>query len=271
MSQAKRVERIAALAKYLSEQPTRLVPFARFCEEFSVAKSTLSEDVQIVRESFSLFELGEVQTVSGAAGGVRFIPGHAPEKVSRFLNRLANSLSEPERILSGGYIYMSDILFDPAVAMLLGEIISQKIGFAKRPDFIMTVETKGIPLALMTARAFGVPLVTARRDSRVTEGSSVSINYLSGSNHRIQAMSLPRRALPQGAGVIIVDDFMKAGGTAKGMIDLAHEVGARVLGTCVLMATREPEIKMVRDYTSLLLLNRVDEMRKMTEIEIFPG
>ena len=43
--------------------------------------------------------------------------------------------------------------------------------FADRnPDYIMTVETKGIPLAVMVARAFNKPLVIARRDSKVTEG-----------------------------------------------------------------------------------------------------
>jgi purine operon repressor len=133
----------------------------------------------------------------------------------------------------------------------------------------MTVETKGIPLALMTARAFGVPLVVARRDSRVTEGSSVNINYLSGSNRFIQSMSLPKRALPPNAAVIIVDDFMKAGGTARGMMDLAQEVGARVLGLCVLIAAKEPAAKMVGDYTALLSLKRIDEFRKVAEIEVF--
>ncbi len=269
MSKAKKTERIVALAKYLTDQPSRLFSLGRFCDEFAMAKSTLSEDIQIVRESFEFFDMGEVETVAGASGGVRYLPKYAPDKARDFLSHLAARLSEPGRIITGAYIYMSDILFDPAIAKVLGEIIYQRMAPRYKPDYIMTVETKGIPLALMTARAFGVPLVTARRDSRVTEGSSVSINYLSGSTRRIQAMSLPRRALPQGAGVIIVDDFMKAGGTAKGMVDLANEVGARVLGTCVLMSTKEPFAKMVKDYTALLSLNQVDEAGKRTEIDIF--
>ncbi len=271
MSRAKKQDRIAALAKYLSDRPSQLFPFSHFCDEFAVAKSTLSEDVQAVRESFEYFGLGEVETVSGAAGGVRFIPGLPPQKSRDFLSHLAAKLSEPGRIITGAYIYMSDILFDPAVTQVLGEIIYKRMAPRYQPDYIMTMETKGIPLAVMAARAFGVPLVIARRDSRVTEGSSVSINYMSGSTRRIQAMSLPRRALPQGAGVIIVDDFMKAGGTAKGMVDLANEVGARVLGACVLMSTREPSVKMVKDYTALLLLNQVDESARRTEIEVFGG
>jgi purine operon repressor len=134
------------------------------------------------------------------------------------------------------------------------------------PDFIMTVETKGIPLAFMTARAFNLPLVTVRRGSKVTEGPSVSINYVTGSARRIQTMSLPRRAIPTGARVLVIDDFMKAGGTARGMMDLAQEVGATVVGTGVLVATAQPERKLVDDYLTLLILHEVDEHNKKTDI-----
>lgn len=34
-------------------------------------------------------------------------------------------LAEPERILSGGMIYMTDLLFKPQLVMRLGEIIAQ--------------------------------------------------------------------------------------------------------------------------------------------------
>ena len=48
-------------------------------------------------------------------------------------------------------------------------------------DVVMTVETKGIPLAYATATYMNFPVVIVRRDNRVTEGSAVSINYVSGS------------------------------------------------------------------------------------------
>ena len=54
-------------------------------------------------------------------------------------------------------------------------------------------------------------------------------------------------AAPAGGGakVLVIDDFMKAGGTARGLIDLASEVGANVVGTGVLIATDQPEKKLV--------------------------
>ncbi|MFP3442954.1 phosphoribosyltransferase family protein, partial [Pantoea sp. SIMBA_133] len=72
--------------------------------------------------------------------------------------------------------------------------------FADRKiDCVMTVATKGIPLAYAAASHLNVPVVIVRRDSKVTEGSTVSINYVSGSSKRIQTMALARRSLKPGA------------------------------------------------------------------------
>lgn len=73
----------------------------------------------------------------------------------------------------------------------------------------MTVETRGIPLAVFVARAFNIPVVMARRVGQITEGSTVSINYVSGSSKQIQTMALPKRALPSSARVLVIDDFVK--------------------------------------------------------------
>ena len=79
-------------------------------------------------------------------------------------------------------------------------------------------------------------------------------------------MSLPRRALPAGARVLIIDDFMKAGGSAKGLCDLASEVGAKVVGAGVLIATCEPAEKMLPDYLTLLELDVLNEQSRVTRI-----
>ena len=88
---------------------------------------------------------------------------------------------------------MTDIMGQPEYLNEIGKMFAS--AFAGRDiDVIMTVETKGIPLAYATATYMNLPVVIVRRDNRVTEGSAVSINYVSGSNKRIQTMSLARRA-----------------------------------------------------------------------------
>jgi purine operon repressor len=120
----------------------------------------------------------------------------------------------------------------------------------------------------MTARALNVPLVIARNDNKVTEGSTISVNYVSGSR-RIQTMSVSKRSIKEGSRVIIIDDFMKAGSTVKGLKDLMFEFKAEVVGIGVIMSTAEPEHKVIDDYVSLLKLNGVDEANR--KIDIVPS
>ena len=106
----------------------------------------------------------------------------------------------------------------------------------------------------------------ARRDNHFTEGPLVSINYVTASSKRIQTMSLSKRAVKEGERALIVDDFMKGGGTAGGMRDLLKEFNVEVVGTGVVIATREPEKKRISDYTPLLFLEQVDEAEGKIEL-----
>ncbi|WP_290438969.1 phosphoribosyltransferase family protein, partial [Listeria monocytogenes] len=97
-------------------------------------------------------------------------------------------------------------------------------------EAIMTVANKGIPIAQAVAEHISVPFVIVRRDSKVTEGSTVSINYVSGSSKRIEKMELSKRSLAEGSNIVIVDDFIKAGGTINGMKKLLEEFNAHLVG-----------------------------------------
>ena len=223
MDRIRRNERLAAMTRILVESPNKIFTLGTFCEMFGAAKSTLSEDIDILRGVFAQFHLGQLDTVTGAAGGVRYRPVLAPEDAYRTVKDLAQMLAAPGRVLPGGFIYMADILAMPEVVERMGVIIASQF-YRAEPDFVLTMETKGIPIAMMTARALGVPTVIVRRDSKVYEGPAVNINYLSGSGSRVETMSLSRRAVREGQRALIVDDFMRAGGTGHG----GHD--ARILG-----------------------------------------
>ncbi|NLT94963.1 MAG: pur operon repressor [Clostridia bacterium] len=265
MEKWRRSERMVLITKMLLENPQQLFTLGFFADYFQAAKSSISEDLSIIKETLQKTGQGSLETVAGAAGGVKFLPYNSFEIENEFLDELVSMLSNPERILPGGYLYMTDVIFNPIIASKIGAIFAHRFQ-GRNPDYIVTVETKGIPLALMTAKAFNVPLVIIRDGSRVTEGSAVSINYVSGSTKKIGTMSLARRALPTGAKVILIDDFMKAGGTAKGMMEMMKEFKAEVLGMGVLVDTKEPEKKLVDDYLGLLELVELDEKNGRIEI-----
>lgn len=264
--EAGRADRLAVLAARLVAAPSRLFRLEDLAGMLGVARSTISEDLAALARALAHFGLGRVETVKGARGGVRYVPEQPAGTARRLLEELAAAVKDPARVLPGGFLYLTDLVCSPEWSAKLGDLFAQAWRPAT-PTHVLTVETKGIPLALMTARSMGVPLLIARRDARVTEGPAVSITYLSGTTGRVQSMSLPRRALPQGSRVLIVDDFMRGGGTARGLVDLAGEFGAGVSGVAVAVATASPASKRVTPYLPLLVLSRVDEGTRWIDLE----
>ena len=167
MDKIKRNERLSAIARLLTDAPNRIHTLGQFCALFDAAKSTVSEDIDLVSESFRRFDLGKLETVAGAAGGARFRPIVSRERAARALAQLAKRLEEPGRMLPGGFLYTSDVTSEPDTAQLIGEILATQY-YDRQPDLVLTMETKGIPIALMTARALGCLLYTSSSRWRTT-------------------------------------------------------------------------------------------------------
>ncbi|PTX55233.1 purine operon repressor PurR [Melghirimyces profundicolus] len=267
MKKWKRSARLVHMTQQLLQNPHRLIPLGTFAERYQAAKSSISEDLAIIHEVCRSEGLGELETVPGAAGGVRFLPRVNRSSSRALIDRLCRSLSDPGRILPGGYLYLSDLLGDTSLVREIGRVFASVFA-ASGADAVITVETKGIPLAYATACQLGLPVAIVRRDSRITEGSVVTINTVSGSSKRLGSLSLSRRSLPEGGRALIIDDFMKAGGTVRGMIDLLREFNAEVAGVGVMTDSRVDE-RLVEDYVSLTTVNEVDV--KGQRIKVVPG
>ncbi|MCR4397583.1 MAG: pur operon repressor, partial [Firmicutes bacterium] len=213
MARVHRGERIALIVKALVERPSEVLSLSVFAERFGAAKSTLSEDLAIIRRGLESADGGSLVTTVGAGGGARYVPRRSPEEVLKIARSVCDMLSSPDRILPGGFLYMTDIIASPVLSWEIGEVFATQFADAGA-EYVVTMETGGIPVALMTARAMNLPLVVCRRDGGAAEGPSVSINYVSGSTRALQNMSLPKRALREGSRALVIDDFMKGGGTA---------------------------------------------------------
>ena len=256
MDKVRRNERMSAMMKLLASSPNQIFTLNSFCEIFGSAKSTISEDIDLLRTVLEQYDLGRIDTVTGAAGGVRFRPIVSRARARETIEGICQLLSGPERLLPGGFLYNSDILSTPDIVNQMGAILATEY-YDREPDFVLTMETKGIPVAFATANALGVPLVIARHSSKVYEGSAVNINYVSGSGN-IETMSLSRRAVRENQHALIVDDFLRGGGTARGMVELMREFNISVIGMAFVMATLEPENKRVSGAKTLMTLRVTD-------------
>lgn len=258
MEKISRNQRIVAITKILLDNPNKVLNLNKFTEAFAVAKSTISEDILLVRDIFVKLGTGKVETISGASGGVRFIFDISAEEKTKFSLKLSDILRSKDRIIPGDFIYMTDIMYNPEIINKAGLILASAFNNQKI-DYVVTVETKGVPLAYEVAKKLGKQLVIVRRDNRVTEGTTVSINYVTGSNKRIQTMSLSRKAIFNGSSCIFIDDFMKAGGTANGIKNLLNEYESNLVGIGILVDDRESSKKLIGEYVSIIQYKGIDE------------
>lgn len=266
MDKWKRSSRLVDMTRQLLSEPYRLIPLTTFADRYNSAKSSISEDLAIIHDVFQSGGSGELETVAGAAGGVRYIPKINRQRALDVLKVLCEQLSNPDRILPGGFLYLSDLLGDTTLLSEIGRIFATVFA-GEKIDAIMTVETKGIPLAYATASYLRASVVIARYDYRVTEGSVVTVNTISGSSRQMRQLSLSKRSLAEGSRVLIIDDFMKAGGTIRGMMDLLHEFNAEVVGVGV-MVESAAEQRLVDSYVSLAAVTEVDVKERKIHVEL---
>ena len=264
----RRSDRLIDMTRYFMERPHTLVSLTFFAERYESAKSSISEDLAIIKRTVKLRGIGILETIPGATGGAIFIPSIDEDEARAFIEDMTEQLSHQDRLLPGGYVYLSDLLGRPDVLRYVGRVIARQY-IDKQIDAVMTVATKGVPIAQSVASYLNVPFVIVRRDSKITEGSTVSVNYVSGSSERIEKMELSKRSLKRGSHVLVVDDFMKGGGTVNGMKSMIEEFESELVGITVFAEGAFDGRRMVEDYTSLLKVDIVNTIDKT--IHVSPG
>jgi purine operon repressor len=268
MDKIQRNERLAVIIKTLCDHPNKVFTLGFFSEMFGSAKSTISEDLDLLQKTFEKNNMGNICTIPGASGGVKYVPYMSEAEIQVTLEELSKELSNPERVLPGGYLYMLDIIYNPEWVNKIAMMFAGK--FSKLElDCVITVETKGIPLAFATAQYLDVPLVIVRHYNEATDGASVNINYVSASAKKIQTMVLPMKSLKRNSRLLFIDDFMKGGGTSKGIIEMANQFNSEVVGIGVMIETNQPNKKLVENYYSLVTLNA--DLIENTIIDIKPN
>ncbi len=263
----KRNERLVDFTNFLINNPNKMLNLNEISKRYEVAKSSISEDLVFIKHVFENQGVGIVETFPGSLGGVRFTPYISDDASRAMTEELADLLREENRILPGGYIYLSDILGTPSNLKKIGQIIAHEFR-EKQVDVVMTIATKGIPIAQSVAEILDVPFVIVRRDPKVTEGATLNVNYMSGSSSRVENMTLSKRSLSIGQNVLIVDDFMKGAGTINGMKSLVYEFNCFLTGVAVFLEGPFKGERLADDYRSLLKVDSIDIASRTIDVKL---
>lgn len=267
----KRNHRLVYIAQYLVNHPNQLVNLSVFTEYFDAAKSSISEDIQFVREIFIENQLGLVQTVPGIKGGVIYYPEVPTGSIEECFGAIESMVLEGNRILPGNYINLNDVIHDPYILTQVAKLIASYYG-QHDVDVIMTIETKGIGLATMVAHYMNIPFVIVRRDSTDMVGPTISVNYISGSHQIVKKMELDKNSLASGSKVLIVDDFLRNGGTVNGLLSLLNEFDCKSVGICVFAESVPKDNQALPDYQSVVDLQiKYYNEEKRFKLAVKPG
>ena len=112
------------------------------------------------------------------------------------------------------------------------EFRSRFADVADQVDKILTIEASGIAVAAFAARSFGFPpVVFAKKEQPNTMGDEYYFSeVMSFTKMKVSSIRVAKKYMNAGDRVLIVDDFLAHGQAALGLINLAHQAGATILG-----------------------------------------
>jgi xanthine phosphoribosyltransferase len=130
---------------------------------------------------------------------------------------------------------------------------------------IVTAETSGIAPALMTALAFNVPVIYARKKRPITMPDGFySASAPSHTKGGVTTLMISPEYLHPDDRVIIIDDFLATGLTTDALVNVVQQCGAKLLGIgAVIEKSFEHGREKLQSYSvpiiSLAMIDNIDE------------
>jgi adenine phosphoribosyltransferase len=99
-------------------------------------------------------------------------------------------------------------------------------------NFVVAAEARGFILGAAIARQLGAGFVPARKPGKLPH-DTVSAEYTL--EYGIDALEVHADALAGGARVLVHDDLLATGGTARALCDLVESLGGEIVGAAFLL------------------------------------
>lgn len=125
-------------------------------------------------------------------------------------------------------------MLDTELVFDIGEEFSKVFTEATK---ILTIEASGIAYAVATSfHLHNIPIVFARKnESLITSNNSYSSKVYSFTKEKESNVIVSKEFLNKEDKILIIDDFLATGNAAVGLIDIARQSGAEVLGVGIVI------------------------------------
>ena len=146
---------------------------------------------------------------------------------------LQDRIAKDGKVLPGNIIKVDGFLNHRVDVSLMKELAEEfyRIFAEEKPTLIMTVEASGIALATVAAERFGIPLLFAKKaKSDNIEGGLYKSEIFSYTYKKTVNLIVSAEWINSSDRVLVIDDFLANGEALRGVIDIAHQAGAEVVG-----------------------------------------
>lgn len=147
-----------------------------------------------------------------------------------------------EKILSEGQVFEGNVLkvssflnqqLDTAFFKEMGAEIA-RLYENEGVNKILTVEASGIAIAIAAAFQMNVPVVFAKKgNAKNLSDKRYSAEVKSFTKGTVNIISVDREYLTKEDKLLIIDDFLADGNALRGLLSIAADAGAEVVGTAV--------------------------------------
>ena len=134
----------------------------------------------------------------------------------------------------------------------------------KKITKVLTIETSGISVAYPVARAFGVPLVYAKKNESVNMDGELYVAEIIQDTKKPGKVIISKKFLRSDDHILIIDDIMANGYSLQGLISLVELAEATVEGLGIVIEKGFQEgghriRNLGYDLESLVIIDAMDE------------
>ena len=166
---------------------------------------------------------------------------------------LKEKISEYQDFPKKGILFrdFSPILGDPSAMSFVMEEFSKQF-HPKDVDTFVGIESRGFIIASILAQKYGKGMVMLRKEGKLP-GKTVKTSYTIEYGKAV--LEIQKSVLNQGEKVVICDDLLATGGTAKAAAKLVEEVGGKVTGFAFIIELTDLNgIKEINNYKTISLV-----------------
>ncbi|MFS0818095.1 xanthine phosphoribosyltransferase [Lysinibacillus sp. 1P01SD] len=151
---------------------------------------------------------------------------------------LHDKIMQEGKVLSSSVLKVDSFLnhqIDPMLMKEIGHEFSNRFSDQVITK-ILTIESSGIAPSVMLGLEIGAPVVFARKRKSLTLSDNLySSKVHSFTKNETNDISVSRNFLNEDDNILIIDDFLANGEAVKGLLDIAAQAGANVVGVGIVI------------------------------------